>query len=74
MESNRTEVEIKDTTSEPFETLLKYCYFDSFAFDDNNDYEMAFNVFKIAHRLQFNRLMVLIEVQLMSFSVNKFIF
>jgi hypothetical protein len=75
MESNATEVEIKDTTSEAFETLLKYCYFESFALDDNNDYEMAFDVFKIAHRFQFKRLMILIEEELIKLiSIENLVF
>jgi hypothetical protein len=61
VEKTAKEVQIKDTNTEAFYLLLKYVYTEKFELNKENDYEMAINVFKIAHRFRFERLVFTIE-------------
>jgi hypothetical protein len=56
IESKAKEVEIKDTTVEAFKLMLKYIYFEELYLGNDSDYEMAFEIYRIAHRFELRKL------------------
>jgi BTB/POZ domain-containing protein 9 len=61
LESNAQEVEIKDAPIDAFKVMLKYVYSEQLVLDFEKDFLMAIEIFKIAHRFQFLRLVDMIE-------------
>jgi hypothetical protein len=71
IESKAKEIQIKETSIEAFKEMLKFVYTESFDFDkESPDYEMVFNVFEIAHRFQFERLIDVIKTLMIEMLTN----
>ncbi len=70
IESKAKEVEIKDTTVEAFKLMLKYVYFEELYLGDRNDYEMAFEIYRIAHRFELRKLTATLHMLLIEMVTN----
>jgi BTB/POZ domain-containing protein 3/6 len=63
-ESNEKEIEIKDASIDSFKVMLKWIYCQELHLNEQNDYLMAINVFKLSHRFELKKLMTTIEQKL----------
>jgi hypothetical protein len=70
IESKAKEVEIKDTTVEAFKLMLKYIYFEELDLGNDNDYEMAFEIYRIAHRFELRKLIEILYKSLVEMVTN----
>jgi len=63
-ESNQKEIEIKDVSIDSFKVMLKWIYCQELDLNEENDYLMAIDVFKLSHRFELKKLMTTIERKL----------
>ncbi len=63
-QSNQKEIQIKDVSIDSFKVMLKWIYCQELDLNEENDYLMAIDVFKLSHRFELKKLMTTIEHKL----------
>jgi hypothetical protein len=63
-DSKVSELIIDDASFDSFKIMLKYFYTEKFILEEDNDYLMALEVFKLSKKFQLKRLMDLIEIEM----------